>query len=487
MDILLVTGVPSDPRIELIEVESEIEKARALLDHLLEKHITIKRRINSHYSPILRLPAEILSEIFMDCYPVNNREQWISDTPLLLGSICTVWRAAAWSISQLWSTISLTIHEGVYSTDKFILFRDWLARACEQPLSLSVEYSSLSISDSDSLEHSTENQQIVSDALNLITQRCKQWENVDLQMYQSLQALGHSFPEEFTHLKFLRLFGEEYRADDIKVFHSASQLREVHLHIFDSPATAALHFPQNPNMQLTLYGGTVHDCLHILRHRPNLVHFGIKNLLLPRISTIFEPATAPFLQALEVAHVTMRNRHPSFETGAFKLLANLTAPALHSLKIVSKDDSWFEALELAEFISRSSCLLTKLSITCDSIDLGGCLSLTPALVELHLCIDEMTEDDWMELAIDEDPSPTTICFIVAPCLTHITFTLTADGTLNCIGLARMAASRRQPTPVSEYFSQLVEFNLVDFESSSEPFPFEVILEESVGLRKGEVW
>lgn len=470
-------NITQDPRLDLEEVNSEIQRAQAVLNQLLEKRAAVKRRINSRYSYILRLPVETLSEIFMACYPLNDRDQWASNSPLLLGSICSAWRAVALSTPQLWCTISLDTHNKGYYMDNLILFREWLARTGEQPLSLALRHAP---------EHSSSmvpsvDKEAVREGLDLVARCSKRWENVDLYMVESFKEAGCLPPEDFPLLKTLRL---ALQPEDFKLFHSASQLRQVRLRRFDHLVAAALSLPQNSNMRLILEGGTVNDCLEVLRHRPNLVHFGIEDISLSHLP-LFEPATAPVLQSLEVGNPMMGSRLSTHDSLAFKLIANLTAPTLCSLSIFSEDAYWVEVSQLAGFICRSKCSLTELSISVLSIDLAECLATTPALEKLHLSAHEIIPEDWMKLVIEQTPDVASAGPILVPNLTYFTYTHTDGHDLfDYEGLARMLASRRQPLlPGTGSFSRIVEFNLV---YSHPSIPEDSILEESIDLRMGYV-
>ncbi|KAJ7646296.1 hypothetical protein DFH06DRAFT_997714, partial [Mycena polygramma] len=59
--------------------------------------------------PVLTLPAEITSRIFVACLPDAGRVQYGRDVaPLLLSQICRQWREIAISSSELWASVDLS-------------------------------------------------------------------------------------------------------------------------------------------------------------------------------------------------------------------------------------------------------------------------------------------------------------------------------------------------------------------------------------------
>lgn len=91
--------------------------------------------------PVLQLPSEILAEIFMHMFRYNKIECWVAKTPMVLGEVCSTWRAVAWSIPQVWCTLSLEFFpdEGQdYSNTKIALLQEWLSRTKNLPLSMTI-------------------------------------------------------------------------------------------------------------------------------------------------------------------------------------------------------------------------------------------------------------------------------------------------------------------------------------------------------------
>lgn len=110
----------SDLHSTITTVDDEINRLRASLASLegyrtdLHEHLTLRRAV---LSPIRRLPAEILGEIFLfaaeGCsmvWPRPTGTRADEDAmPWLLGKICSFWRSVALSLPKLWVEIHLTV------------------------------------------------------------------------------------------------------------------------------------------------------------------------------------------------------------------------------------------------------------------------------------------------------------------------------------------------------------------------------------------
>ncbi|KAJ6610399.1 hypothetical protein B0H10DRAFT_1754619, partial [Mycena sp. CBHHK59/15] len=71
----------------------ELEESRNAIQTQLDSILTY---------PILNLPVELVSEIFIHCLPTGNVRPKRSQAPLVLLSICRAWRQIALSTPSLW-------------------------------------------------------------------------------------------------------------------------------------------------------------------------------------------------------------------------------------------------------------------------------------------------------------------------------------------------------------------------------------------------
>ncbi|KAJ7205013.1 hypothetical protein GGX14DRAFT_306305, partial [Mycena pura] len=90
-------------RASLEEVETAIRRQQALLSELHRRQQELERRLALVVYPVLTLPNEIVSHIFVDCLPSHGRVRPSRRTaPLLFTRICRHWRYIALATCELW-------------------------------------------------------------------------------------------------------------------------------------------------------------------------------------------------------------------------------------------------------------------------------------------------------------------------------------------------------------------------------------------------
>ncbi|KAJ7762561.1 hypothetical protein B0H16DRAFT_1807114 [Mycena metata] len=102
---------------------------------LTQEKITIQRSLNSIIYPILTLPVEITTEIFLHCLPDYAVSPSGTVAPMLLGRICRQWSNIACSTPRLWAHFVAHFWQGPRFEP---LLREWLRRARTAPLSLAL-------------------------------------------------------------------------------------------------------------------------------------------------------------------------------------------------------------------------------------------------------------------------------------------------------------------------------------------------------------
>jgi hypothetical protein len=102
--------------ITIASAEKDLLALDAGLDHLddIKGRLVARRKLLLHYraanlsliAPIRRLPAEILSQVFLQCIPEESI--FLAKTaPLVLSQVCRQWREVALSNQLLWNTLTL--------------------------------------------------------------------------------------------------------------------------------------------------------------------------------------------------------------------------------------------------------------------------------------------------------------------------------------------------------------------------------------------
>ncbi|KAJ6582179.1 hypothetical protein B0H19DRAFT_1117727 [Mycena capillaripes] len=100
---------------------------------LMKEKISIQESLNLIVYPILTLPVEVTSEIFLHCLPTEPDQPSTSVAPMVLGRICQQWRNIAYNNPRLWAAVTIRFLRG-YRLDALV--EDWLLRAGSMPLAL---------------------------------------------------------------------------------------------------------------------------------------------------------------------------------------------------------------------------------------------------------------------------------------------------------------------------------------------------------------
>ncbi|KAJ7856538.1 hypothetical protein B0H13DRAFT_1641431, partial [Mycena leptocephala] len=189
---------------------------------LNEERNLLQDRLDAYTYPVLTMPNEIVSEIFVHFLPVYPRPPPILGplmlSPNLLGQICREWREIALTTPALWRAISLSLRRSERTQQKLRLLEISLERSGCCPLSISLN-----------MGHHNDNQGTLDPFLRTIARHCARWEH--LKLYSPV----HPFPSIEGPLPLLRtlLMGgikdEEHSSVLIPVFHAAPRLRKVAL------------------------------------------------------------------------------------------------------------------------------------------------------------------------------------------------------------------------------------------------------------------
>ncbi|KAF7376865.1 hypothetical protein MSAN_00104000 [Mycena sanguinolenta] len=151
-ELLEINALLVEPTLQLKGLDDEITKLQKAIDKLAEERGRVAAYVEAHkalLSPIRRLPLDIVQELFVACLPTHrNCVMSASEAPLLLGRICSSWRAILLSTPQLWS--SLHVVEPLWSPDdptssfeekvarRLEITQTWLGRSGQCPLSISL-------------------------------------------------------------------------------------------------------------------------------------------------------------------------------------------------------------------------------------------------------------------------------------------------------------------------------------------------------------
>ncbi|KAJ7752801.1 hypothetical protein DFH07DRAFT_519480 [Mycena maculata] len=126
----------------ILDQEAVVQEQHARLKELDETRNEIQKQLDLVVYPILTLPHEITSDIFVHCLPSGAyaiRLKNPSQAPVLLLNVCKTWRSIAISTPRLWANLTVNFTTQSWDHSKLLARIDgWLSRAGSCPLSLTV-------------------------------------------------------------------------------------------------------------------------------------------------------------------------------------------------------------------------------------------------------------------------------------------------------------------------------------------------------------
>ncbi|KAJ7094267.1 hypothetical protein C8R44DRAFT_383677 [Mycena epipterygia] len=340
--------------------------------------------------PVITLPVEITSEIFICCLPDNSLDPTAFDAAAVLGHVCHQWRDIALSIPQLWSSWSLAMDGNTSLSRISSSVQLWLARSQNRPLSIRIHHRDctgpfdVSYADERWWERASGS---AHDVLPFILQHHQRWKSIELNMpITFLQPLASLDPnDELPLLEHLALgsfqddWGSSVNALDLlMLFERAPQLRSLHITMEGSHLSGLDHV-RLPFNQLTSFTGTMFsalECVFLLAQAPALVECVFYIGKRVPISHFISDTELLHLKSLQLWS-TAEKVHPII------VLERLTLPRLKTLVLGREESSLPPALE--ELVARSGCSITHFS--CESVEpeeLAECLEALPTLSTLEL-------------------------------------------------------------------------------------------------------
>ncbi|KAK7043475.1 hypothetical protein R3P38DRAFT_3259509 [Favolaschia claudopus] len=96
-EVLEIQHLIAEPTRKLLILEEEIAQLEKAIEKLEKDRKIYNTFVEAHkalISPIRRMPLDVLSEIFLACLPTHrNCVMSASEAPVILGRICSSWRA----------------------------------------------------------------------------------------------------------------------------------------------------------------------------------------------------------------------------------------------------------------------------------------------------------------------------------------------------------------------------------------------------------
>ncbi|KAJ7679110.1 hypothetical protein DFH06DRAFT_1165736, partial [Mycena polygramma] len=121
---------PDTRRARIAEIDQQIAQLQAERDVL----------VDSLTFPVISLPVEITSQIFLHCIPDDPLNSDSFNAAVVLGHVCRQWRDIALALPDLWSAWSLAIDGNISRTRLLTGLNLWLARSHNRPLSFRLHH-----------------------------------------------------------------------------------------------------------------------------------------------------------------------------------------------------------------------------------------------------------------------------------------------------------------------------------------------------------
>ncbi|KAJ7142008.1 hypothetical protein C8R43DRAFT_1016121 [Mycena crocata] len=310
-----------------------------LIRELERERASIRARISEYKYPILTLPNEITSEIFIHflppyplCPPTIGRR-----SPTLLTHICRKWRKIAHATPALWRAISLTfgnpdIDQG---EKKAALLKLWLTRSGACPVSIQMEHS-----DTDS----------VHELMDVVVTSRARWEYLALNWIPADTLPLLVGPTPLLRQLEMALAAPPYSP---LLFDTAPLLQTVNLGCFAIPNS---NLPWVQLTSLTLQRVSVSECTPILQQTPDLVKC-VLAIHLEEGTNHLVDVTLSRLESLALIRPVPQ------DNPATQYISSIVAPALRELQVAEECLHEDPVTFLASFISKSGCNLQRVRIT----------------------------------------------------------------------------------------------------------------------------
>ncbi|KAJ7757269.1 hypothetical protein DFH07DRAFT_958865 [Mycena maculata] len=330
-----------------------------------ELPLQLINRLDAYTYPVLTLPNEIISEIFIHFLPVYPKRPPIigSQSPILLGKISRKWRDIAFSTPALWRALASILRQGELGQQQLCLLKIFLSRSGSCTLSIKLELGG------------TETQ-LAGAFLQEIISHSTRWEHLDLHVRQhSLRSIEG--PLSAPSLRSLKLASPDVDEDGTApttAFLAAPLPHTIHLQVCDQNFYSIFHGPQLTTLNVRMIAPQ--ECAALLNLTPQLVHC---KLLMngAEDSSLSREINLPCLKTLGLG---LLNESAPFHE--YRIIDMLVLPALRQLYIEEEFLRPDPVSRLASFVSRSRCNLQELHIPESTVSVSSDLFRTavPSLV-----------------------------------------------------------------------------------------------------------
>ncbi|KAF7377530.1 F-box domain-containing protein [Mycena sanguinolenta] len=335
--LIMLSTLESD-RAHVVALAAQILDLENSISALRVEQAQVQSRLDSYKYPVLTLPTEIVTQIFIRVLPPYPGYLSLTGTlsPTSLTHLCHQWREIAISTPSLWRTIDLS-DNNIPLEQRVNIFSLWSERSRSCPLS--VEFDG-----EDGINS-------MSEVMALIAPQRTRLEHLKLGIFPShLPAIKNSMPVlHHLHLELRNpRSGSEIKPTP---FCGLPLLRSV---VLNDLAASWVTLPWTQLTSLGLYWIHIHECVPVLQQTSNLIHCELRLCHSRRVhgSMIILPS----LESLVL-------NGPDYIQPIMECLRYFITPSLRLLAIHERLLGKDPARSLTEFVSKSGGNIREVCIT----------------------------------------------------------------------------------------------------------------------------
>jgi hypothetical protein len=351
-----------DTEAELLAFDHDIDLLEAVLEQRRQGRQALQKFRDTHatlFSPINRLPAELLTEIF-------HLLTWEASDVSVVAAVCNRWRILALSTPQLWSTIHVDLDKE-HSHSQADMVRTWLRRSAMCSLSVTLQHDDEDDSDS---PHPV---------IDVVVPYSHRLEYFSIYIFKNVIHALSPLKGQLPILQSLRLYVPNFTEleDSLyDIFLDAPQLRilDTNVHV----PSRAIGYPFAQLTQCCIRGVYSSECLQVLRIARNITTCTFTELRDDSVINHHLPVVSHHLHTLSIEFAI-------HDPG--KLFLSLWLPAVREITIGLWGNVPWPHTEFLSLVSHSSRQLEKLVLqttpNMSSEQLICCLEAIPSLQDLR--------------------------------------------------------------------------------------------------------
>ena len=376
---------------KLEAVEAQIQDSLTALRKLAVEHQKIKTELNFSHSRIInKIPLEIMSRIFQFCTPALAMDagilRFLPSTdilaPLKLGAVCKDWRQIAWSAPEIWTYLSISLHEDHHPKHRRLI-QEWIYRSKALPLTFSLsQFEFLT-----GRKKTGDDLSLYYPFLEELARSSNRWSSVHIDMQTSLMKVLYDNCRDVSLIRDLSLISISSTEVDEGIGPLWATEPEPESISIGGLLPVQVNVKWNSITSLTVSGWMTSECIEVIRNAPMLVICDLR-------ATRLAPHISPLRPDRPITHGNIRTLH--FE-GTIKreyFFATVALPNLKNFRykfyVEHGGDyscSQNDVAAFRGFVTRSGSQLQSLKI--DGLpltynELFDLLQAVPSLFDLYL-------------------------------------------------------------------------------------------------------